>query len=399
MMKLPAGLHADQQELGLWTPELNGQVRASIARAQQTDKSPEKREGSTAMIKHLFSSVTRISDLPQGEFSVKLLPREEWSMGDYVVGHVEGGAGEDLTVELASGRMIEADAADLVIGAFGKRHATLDATGDWAAIGADGLFHALTEGGLFGKCLSRSPYVKPLMTLNYRGHVVRNGTKVRMQESVAPIVDQAFTTPIVLVIGSSMSAGKTTTSRIVIRLLKAEGRRVLAAKLNGAGRYHDILTMADAGADAIFDFVDAGLPSTVCSVEEYRRALLPLLSRMAGAAADAAVIEVGASPLEPYNGAETIKVIGRHVRVTILCASDPYAVVGVMSAFEVQPDLVTGIVANTDAGRELVTKLSGVRALNLKEPAALPELRELLQRKLWGNGPPEFSPWVIWTGL
>jgi hypothetical protein len=352
-----------------------------------------------AMIKHLFSSVTRISDLPRGEFSVKLLPREEWSMGDYVVGHVEGGAGEDLTIELASGRMIEADAGDLVIGAFGKRHATLDATGDWAAIGADGLFHALTEGGLFGKCLSRSPYVKPLMTLGYRGHVVRNGTKVRMQDCVVTTVEQAFATPIILVIGSSMSAGKTTTSRIVIRLLKAEGRRVLAAKLNGAGRYHDVLTMADAGADAIFDFVDAGLPSTVCSVEEYRRALLPLLSRMAGAAPDAAVIEVGASPLEPYNGAEAIKVIGRHVRVTILCASDPYAVVGVMSAFEVQPDLVTGIVANTDAGRELVTKLSGVRALNLKEPAALPELEKLLHRKLWGDGAPEFSPWVIWTGL
>ena len=86
--------------------------------------------------------------------------------------------------------------------------------------------------------------------------------------------------------------------------------------------------MADAGADAIFDFVDAGLPSTVCSAEEYRRALMPLLSRMAAVAADAAVIEIGASPLEPYNGAVTIKEIGRNVRVSILCASDPYAVHG-----------------------------------------------------------------------
>ncbi|MBV8488695.1 MAG: hypothetical protein JO161_10490, partial [Planctomycetaceae bacterium] len=195
------------------------------------------------------------------------------------------------------------------------------------------------------------------------------------------------------------SAGKTTTSRIVIRLLKSLGRRILAAKLNGAGRYHDVLTMADAGADAIFDFVDAGLPSTVCPPEEYRRALKPLLSRMGADAADAAVIEIGASPLEPYNGAVTIKEIGQNVRVTILCASDPYAVLGVMSAFEVQPDLVTGIVANTDAGRELVEKLSSVRALNLKEPSSLPELKALLQRKLWGEGPPEFSPWVIWSGL
>ncbi len=181
--------------------------------------------------------------------------------------------------------------------------------------------------------------------------------------------------------------------------MKSLGRRVLAAKLNGAGRYHDVLTMGDAGADAIFDFVDAGLPSTVCPAEDYRRAIEPLLSRMAAVAADVAVIEIGASPLEPYNGAVTIKEIGRNVRVTVLCASDPYSVLGVMSAFEVQPDLVTGIVANTGAGRELVEKLSSVRTLSLKEPSALPELSTLLQKKLWGEDPSAFSPWVIWSGL
>ena len=130
--------------------------------------------------------------------------------------------------------MIEAVDDDLLIGAFGKRHATLDATGDWEAIGPDGRFHALTEGGLFGKVVSRSPYVKPLMSLDYRGHGLRDGKKLRMQDCVAPVERQAFTTPIVLVIGSSMSAGKTTTSRTIIRQLKSVGRRVVAAKLNGA---------------------------------------------------------------------------------------------------------------------------------------------------------------------
>ena len=127
------------------------------------------------MNRYVYSSVTRISDLPEREFAVEPLPRASWEMGDYIVGHVEGGAEEDLTVELANGRMIEANGSDLIVGAFGKRQATLDATGDWEAIGPDGLFHALTEGGLFGKCLSRSPYVKPLMSLVYRGHVLRNG--------------------------------------------------------------------------------------------------------------------------------------------------------------------------------------------------------------------------------
>jgi hypothetical protein len=335
------------------------------------------------MTRYIFSSLTRISDLPEAAFTVEPLPRGGWEMGDYVVGQVEGGEGEDLTVELPNGRMIEAAASDLVVGALGKRYATLDATGDWERIGPDGRLQALTEGGLFGKCLSRSPYIRPLMTLTYRGHVLRDGAKARMQDYVVLAEGRAFATPVVLLIGSSMSAGKTTTAKIVIRLLKASGYRVVAAKLTGAGRYHDVLTMGDAGADAVFDFVDAGLPSTVCDPEDYRRALRPLLSRMEVVAADVAVIEVGASPLEPYNGASAIKEIGPSVRVTILCASDPYAVIGVMSAFEARPDLVTGIASNTEAGIALVEKLSGVRTLNLRDSMALPELMSLLHGKLW----------------
>jgi hypothetical protein len=351
------------------------------------------------MTRYVCTSVTRISDLASVPFAVEPLQREAWQTGDYVVGEVEGGGGEDLTVELASGRMTEAAASDLLVGAFGKRHATLDATGDWERIGPDGRMHALTEGGLFGKCVSRSHFTRPLMSLRYRGHVRRGGVKVRMPDFAESAAGPPFTTPVVLLIGSSMSAGKTMTARVVIRLLKGAGCRVVGAKLTGAGRYHDVLTMADAGADAVFDFVDAGMPSTVCPEEDYRRALRPLLSRMGAVGADVAVVEVGASPLEPYNGAAVVKEIGANVRVTILCASDPYAVIGVMSAFEVLPDLVTGIAANTQAGIELVESLSGVPALDLNGPSGLAELMRLLQEKLWGSPRPDRSPWFLWTGI
>ena len=69
--------------------------------------------------------------------------------------------------------------------------------------------------------------------------------------------------------------------------------------------------MGDAGADAIFDFVDAGLPSTVCPTDVYRQAVRQLLSRMASTDVDVAVIEVGASPLEPYNGDVAVEESGR----------------------------------------------------------------------------------------
>ena len=61
-------------------------------------------------------------------------------------------------------------------------------------------------------------------------------------------------------------------------------------------------TMRDAGADAIFDFVDAGLPSTLVEPAAYEAALLGLLAQLGGAQPDVVVAEAGASPLEPYNG-------------------------------------------------------------------------------------------------
>jgi hypothetical protein len=63
---------------------------------------------------------------------------------------------------------------------------------------------------------------------------------------------------------------------------------------------------------------------------------------------------------------------------TILCASDPYAVVGVVEAFGMKPDLVSGRSTSTEAGIRLIDKLVGVPAMNLFDPGSGPELRKLL---------------------
>lgn len=325
----------------------------------------------------VYSSVTRIGDLATVPFTVEPISRDRWRMADYVVAEVNFTA-SDHRVELTSGRMMEVAEGDLVIGAFGKRSATLSATGDWEQIGADGQMSALTSGGLLGKATSRSPLVQPLMVLTYRGHVLRDGTPVRMSDFVREVAPRPYTLPTVMLFGTSMSAGKTTAARIITRVLKREGLRVLGAKLTGAGRYRDVLSMYDAGADVIFDFVDAGLPSTVCDEQLYRRRLRPLLSRMAGAAVDVAVVEIGASPMEPYNGAAAIAEIDPSIRFSVLCASDPYAVVGVQEAFGRSPDIVTGIATNTEAGVALVEQLADLPAYNLRNKDTLPMLRRKL---------------------
>ena len=94
------------------------------------------------------------------------------------------------------------------------------------------------------------------------------------------------------------------------------------------------------------------------------------------------VAEAGASPLEPYNGAIAKEMIRDHVKFKLLCAQDPYAVVGVQTAFKRNPDLVAGGAANTDAAIALVKKLSGLPALNLMDPASRGQLGEMLRKAL-----------------
>ena len=93
------------------------------------------------------------------------------------------------------------------------------------------------------------------------------------------------------------------------------------------------------------------------------------------------VVEAGASPLEPYNGDTITEMLADYIRMIVLCASDPYSVVGIMNAFGKQPDLVAGISCNTEAGISLINKLTGVPALRLMGRKNYPELDRMLKDK------------------
>jgi hypothetical protein len=334
------------------------------------------------MIRPFLASVTRISDLSPTNFTSTPLAREHWGTGDYVVGRVLDTRGILKSLELPQGRMIEVMEGDLVVGAFGNRAATLEAVGSWQAIDESGEFSALTAAGLFGRTTSLSPFLSSPMRLQYHGHVMRNDAKITMRGSLPKIEIIPFDIPVILIVGTSMSSGKTMSGRVIVHLLAQMGLNVVGAKLTGAARYRDMLSFGDAGASAIYDFVDAGLPSSAVDEATYRQALPYLLSLIAKDRPDVVVAEAGASPLEPYNGAIAKEMIRDHVKFKLLCAQDPYAVVGVQAAFKRNPDLVAGGAANTDAAIALVKKLSGLPALNLMDPASHAPLGAMLRRAL-----------------
>jgi hypothetical protein len=285
---------------------------------------------------YFFSSVTRNSDLWLTPFKTLMLDRSDWNTGDFVVGRTTGKRNRLYECETKTGRMADMVRGDLLIGALGERAATLEGVGDWRAVAENLELEALTSAGLLGRATSISPMLPDLMRLEYLGHVTRDGNKVGMMDFVVPVKPM------------------------------------------------DILKFGDAGASAVFDFVDAGLPSTVCPESTFRQALELLLSKVAACNADVLVAEAGASPLEPYNGATVVDYLGDLTRFTVLCASDPYAVLGVQTAYgaHMTADLVSGPAANTTAATRLVRELSGHRALNLLDRNTYPELVALLKKAL-----------------
>ena len=339
------------------------------------------------MSRTMMGSVTRIADFGSPPIETERVPREDWAFGEYVVAEVRsvptGWAGG---FELAGGRGVSPMKGDLLVGALSRRFATLEATGSFEDVGADGVMHLLTDAGCFGKLTSWSRFSPRLIEVAYAGHVLVGGSRAHMRDWAPSHTGERFRLPVVLIVGTSMSAGKTHAGRLAVRALHELGHRVLAAKLTGAGRRRDVMSLGDAGADHVFDFMDAGLPTTVCPPEEYRDAIGALLSTVTHVDATVAVVEAGASPLEPHNGATLVDLLGDNVAYTILCASDPYAVEGIKAAWRRDFDLVGGPAANTAAGIQLVRRLSSLDALDLTDEESRPELKRRLEQ-VFGKGP------------
>lgn len=330
--------------------------------------------------KVFLSSLTRIADLERQPYEIASIDRKHWRNGDYVLLETVHARGVLAQIETRSGRMAELVDGDLIVGALGHRHATLEAVGSFRDVEDDLRMELLTSAGLVGRLTSVSLNLSELVRVAYRGHLQRAGRSLGMPDfAVTEPLDGRYAIPTILVIGTSMSAGKTTVAKVIIRELKRMGLMVAGVKLTGAGRYRDILSMGDAGADHIHDFMDVGLPSSILPAEEFRGPLRCLLGLLSRKGPDVVVAEAGASPLEPYNGDTVMAELRDRVALRILCASDPYAVAGVQQAFGIQPDVVAGIATSTSAGIQLIRKLTGLKALNLLDPGAVPELRTMLE--------------------
>jgi hypothetical protein len=201
--------------------------------------------------------------------------------------------GHHSRIELADGRRSRLYVGDEVMVCYGHRYAP-DQYG--IRVPANMQRCALaTSGGVAGELENQHDAVgKPtqLQPIGLIGDA--RGVPLNLSQFSIPRVGSCpITVPVFAVLGSSMNSGKTTTAACTVHGLTKAGLRVAASKMTGTGSGADYWHMLDAGAVAVRDFSDYGLPSTYrVDIDTLQRMFFSVLAELQRSAPDAIVIEI-----------------------------------------------------------------------------------------------------------
>ena len=141
-------------------------------------------------------SLARISDLETNPFDCEPVRRNLWRRGDYVLGEITIARGGFSEIELCNGRMARAVNGDVILGALGVRHATLEVVGSFEGVEKDGRMDLLGAAGLLGRATSVSGLLPPLIRVDYRGHAMRDGKTLNMADfAKQPLQERGYDVP------------------------------------------------------------------------------------------------------------------------------------------------------------------------------------------------------------
>jgi hypothetical protein len=225
--------------------------------------------------------------------------------GDLVLARVDV-LGHHRGLQLCSGRKKNLFPGDEIVVAYGNRYAP----SQFEAVVPKtlGPCQLVAGGGVAAKALSWHKRISRGPTLiTPVGLLIRpDGEAANLADyGIEPITQLIESPPAtVAVAGTAMDAGKTTSAGFLVRGLTQAGMRVGFAKITGTGAGGDTWLLADAGADPVLDFTDAGLVSTyLVPLPEIEGVLTTLVAHLTKAGVEAIVIEVADGVLQPETAA------------------------------------------------------------------------------------------------
>jgi hypothetical protein len=240
--------------------------------------------------------------VPTEHMRMLLPPPVEPKAGDLVLARIEA-VGHHKSIELPSGRRAALASSDEVVLAYGNRYAPdqFEAVvpqdlGPCQMVAAGGV--ASRARACHDKTMPPTAIVPLGLVADLHGCVLNVADFVIATEPVLPALQA------IVVYGTSMNAGKTTTAASLVRGLTKAGLAVGAAKVTGTGAGNDLWTMMDAGACAAFDFTDAGFATTyLAPIDALVEGARHLLHALAAAGAEIAVLEVADGLFQPETAA------------------------------------------------------------------------------------------------
>ncbi|MGB3213102.1 MAG: hypothetical protein WBB19_20535 [Desulforhopalus sp.] len=183
------------------------------------------------------------------------------SPGDLLLARVDE-LGQHKRLELANSRRASLFDGDEIVVAYGNRYAP----DQFEGIVPDhlGPCRLVAAGGVAARLLNRHDRIRTATRITPLGLLAdKNGYRINLSSARIPKADQIFPSPLVLVVaGTSMNSGKTTTCANLVKGFVRQNIKVAAAKFTGTGAGADYRLLVDAGADPVFDFIDAGYVST-----------------------------------------------------------------------------------------------------------------------------------------
>lgn len=302
------------------------------------------------------SYVTRRIELGRQALRTDLAPQP----GDLCLARVEK-IGHHERLELVNGRRAKLHVGDEILVCYGNRYAT----DQFESLVPQSLepCRLVAAGGIASALVSRHRSTRMPTEIRPAGLVcdldgrpcnVRDWAVMPIRSGQRAILPRSH---VIVVVGSGMNAGKTTTVASIVRACRAAGLPAAAVKLTGTGAGGDMWTYLDAGAAAVFDFTDAGHASTAgASLEELLAVSETLLGHASGHAR-IIVAEIADGLLQ----AETAALIAseafrRQFDSLVFAAADAMAAlagVSYLTALGLRPAAVSGLLtASPLAARE-----------------------------------------------
>jgi hypothetical protein len=218
-------------------------------------------------------------------------------VGDFALVQVTT-IGYHSRIATTEGHKLRLYPGDVVTGVFGNRYAT-DAFE--AEVRSTENLHILTDAGMIGTVRSRHAETKRPTELRFLGYLGdTSGQRLNLRAFRAhPAPTSSKLKSVLLVVGTAMNSGKTTTAAKLVKSLLRRGIRVTACKLTGSVCQRDRGEFHAAGAHFAQDFSDYGFPSTYLATEEQLLGLFEsMLADAAQADPDITVLEVADGVLQ-----------------------------------------------------------------------------------------------------